>query len=312
MKNSKSSMQEATAGRLKARRRVLCAGFDHSVIKSGRMICAIARGASFIVALLVVGWVSPIEALELSAPQAAAISQQARFDQNLGATVPLDAVFRDDEGKAVTFRGLLGQRPVVLVLGYHECPMLCSLVLGGVVEALTEMRPTSGKDFDLIDMSISPADDPAAAAKQKRIYFKRYARQGADAGWHFLTSPNAATIREFSDAVGFHYAYDVTSKQYAHPSGLIVLTPEGRVSRYLFGVNFNAGELQGALQAAGERRVSSPIAQLLMVCFHYNPMTGKYGALILGGLRAAGVATLLVMAGGIVFLVRRPIPVLRA
>ncbi len=246
------------------------------------------------------------QAVELTAPQAAAISQQARFDQNLGAQVPLDAVFRDATNAPVALRSVLGQRPAILVLGYHECPMLCSLVLSGLVESLTEIKQTTGKDFDLIDVSISPQDSPEAAAKQKRIYFKRYARQGADAGWHFLTSTNPESIRAIGDAVGFRYAFDPTTRQYAHPSGIVVLTPEGKVSRYLFGVNYDAGELQAALRAAARSQVGSRIAELLLVCFHYNPLTGKYGSIILTGLRAAGVVTLLAMVGGIIYLVRRP------
>ena len=235
-----------------------------------------------------------------------AIFKQGRFDQNLGAQVPLDTVFRDESGQPVALRSLLGQRPAILVLGYHECPMLCSLVLGGLVESMTDLRQTSGDGFDLIDVSINPADTPALAAQQKRVYFKRYARHGADAGWHFLTSPDPATIRRLADAVGFHYAYDPESKQYAHPSGLVILTPEGKVARYLFGVNFDPGELQTALVAARQREVGSRIQEILLTCFHYNPVTGKYGALVINGVRAAAVLTLLAMAGGLVYLVCRP------
>ena len=275
----------------------------------GRRRCALRA----FVLLVVVAWcmvrgVSAKEA-EISAPAAAALTQQVKFDQNLGASVPLDAVFRDEAGKPVALRSLLGQRPVVLVMGYHECPMLCSLVLGGVVEAFTEMKATTGKDFDFIDVSINPADAPEAAAKQKRIYFKRYLRAGAEGGWHFLTSPKEATGKSLTDAVGFHYALDPATKQYAHPSGLVVLTPEGKVSGYLFGVTFDAGQLQSAVKTAGQRHVGSPIAQVLLLCFHYNPVTGKYGALILNILRVGGVLTVLAMAGGIAWLVRRPVDV---
>ena len=249
------------------------------------------------------------QAADLTAPAAAVVTQQVRFDQNLGASVPLDAVFRDEENRPTTLRSLIGQRPVVLVMGYHDCPMLCSLVLSGVVEAFTEMRATTGKDFDFIDVSISPADTPEAAAKQKRIYFKRYLRQGAEAGWHFLTSPNQSSIEQLTGAVGFHYAYDPATKQYAHPSGLVVLTPEGKVAGYLFGVTYDAGQFQGVIKNAGQRKVSSPIAELLLVCFHFNPVTGKYGALILNILRVAGGLTVLALAGGIALLVRRPMSV---
>ncbi len=241
----------------------------------------------------------------LDTHSANAIFQQGRFEQNLGTSVPLDAVFRDESGQPTALRSLLGQRPAILVLGYHECPMLCSLVLGGLVESMNDLRLSSGDGFDLIDVSINPTDTPAQAAQQKRIYFKRYARHGADAGWHFLTSPDPATIHRLADAVGFHYAYDAESRQYAHPSGVMILTPEGKVARYFFGVNFDPGQLQTALLAAGQHQVGSRIQELLLTCFHYNPINGKYGVLVINAVRVAGVLTILAMVGGLVHLIRR-------
>ena len=244
---------------------------------------------------------------ETTAPAAAAIIQQAGFDQKLGANVPLDGVFRDENNQPLTLGFLLGEtkRPAVLVMGYKECPMLCSQVLGALVETLTDLRLTTGKDFDVIDVSIDPHQSPADAAAQKRLYFKRYARPGADVGWHFLTSPDESTIRRVADAVGFRYAYDPVTKQYAHPAGLVVLTPEGRVSQYIFGVNFDPKALQTALTTATAQKIGSPIEQFLMLCFHFNPISGKYGALIIGILRAAGVLTLLCIGGLLVHLIRR-------
>ena len=253
------------------------------------------------------------EVPQVAPATAAALTARVSFDQNLGATVPRDAVFRDEAGQPVSLGYLLdGRRPAVLVLGYKECPMLCSMVLGGVTESLTQMRNTTGRDFDVIDVSIDPKQTWQEAAAQKRLYYKRYARPGADAGWHFLTSPDDATIRRVADAVGFHYAYDPAIKQYAHPSGLVVLTPEGKVSRYFFGINFEARDLQDALKAAGTRQVSSPIERLLLVCFHYNPTTSPFGTLIINSLRAAGVLTLLVIFGGIAWLIRSERPALPA
>ena len=249
------------------------------------------------------GTAARVTALDTNA--ANAIFKQGRFDQNLGAQVPLDAVFRDESGQPRTLRSILGQRPAILVLGYHECPMLCSLVLGGLVESMNDLRLTSGNDFDLIDLSISPTDSPAKAAQQKRIYFKRYARHGADAGWHFLTCPNPATTHQLADTIGFRYAYDPENKQYAHPSGAVVLTPEGKVARYFFGVTFDPGDLQTALLAAGQRTIGARVQELLLTCFHYSPINGKYGALIINGVRVAGILTLLAMAGGLIYLVRR-------
>jgi protein SCO1/2 len=242
---------------------------------------------------------------EVAPAAASALTAKVAFEQKLGAAVPLDAVFRDETGQPITLGYLLdGRRPAVLVLGYKDCPMLCSMVLGGLTETLTQIRLTTGRDFDLIDVSIDPKETPAEAAAQKRLYYKRYARPGADAGWHFLTSPDDATIHRLADAVGFRYAYDVSTKQYAHPSGVIVLTPEGKISQYFFGVTYEARDLHDALAAAGTHRIGSPIEQLLLLCFHYNPATSKYGGLIINGLRGAGVLTVLVLCGGLVWLIR--------
>lgn len=270
------------------------------------------RILSFLAVLLVslLTAVPGVRALDTNA--ANKIFAQGRFEQNLGAQVPLDAVFRDEAGQPTTLRSILGRRPAILVLGYHECPMLCSLVLGGLVESMTDLRTRSGDGFDLIDVSIHPGDTPAQAAQQKRVYFKRYARHGADAGWHFLTSPDAATIHRLADPVGFHFGYDPTTGQYAHPSGLMILTPEGKVARYFFGVNFDPGDLQSALTTAGQRKVGSRIQELLMTCFHYNPINGKYGALVINLVRVGGGLTLLAMVGGFVYLVRRPPSAARA
>ena len=260
---------------------------------------------------LVLGWTATVRAAvnETTAPAAAAIAEQAGFDQKLGAAIPLDAVFRGENNEPLTLGYLLGEakRPTILVLGYKECPMLCSQVLGALTESLTELRPTTGKDFDLVDVSIDPHQSPADAAAQKRLYFKRYARTGADAGWHFLTSPDEPTIRRLADAVGFRYAYDPVTKQYAHPAGVVVLTPDGHVSQYLFGVNFDAHTLDAALVTAGTQKIGSPIEQLLLLCFHFNPISGKYGALIIGVLRMAGALTLLGIGGLLFYLIRQPV-----
>ena len=249
---------------------------------------------------------APPNSLTNTTPAAAsALAAEAKFSQNLNASVPLAATFYDESGRVMPLGAFLGHRPAILVLGYHDCPMLCSLVLSGLVESLTEMRATTGRDFDLIDVSINPTDTPASADKQRRLYFRRYLRAGADEGWHFLTSPDNATIHRLTDAVGFHYAYDPASKQYSHPSGLVILTPDGKVSRYFFGVTFDAGQVQAALVTAGQRRVGSRIEELLLVCFHYNPVHGKYGSAIMIAIRIAGALTILTLGGLIALLIRR-------
>lgn len=229
---------------------------------------------------------------------------RVRFEQKLNAQVSLTLPFRDDEGNPVQLNQYFGHKPVLLVLGYYECPMLCTLVLNGMVESASDMKWSIGREFQVVDVSVNPAEAPALAAAKKRTYVKRYGRSGAAAGWHFLTGPQSS-IAQLAEEVGFVYAYDPASKQYAHPSGLVVLTPEGKVSRYLFGVTFAPQTLYAALRDAGSNRVGSPIQQLILLCFHYNPITGKYSGLVIVILRSLGIATMLGFAWLIVALVLR-------
>ncbi len=250
------------------------------------------------------------EPVRESIPGAAAeMSREVGFDQKLGAMVPLDATFRNEDGKVVTLGQTLSTgRPAVLLLGYHECPMMCSVVLNGLVESLHDLKWTAGREFDLIDVSINPSESASLAAKQRRIYLKRYSRSGAAGGWHFLTAAEAGqedSIRRLAESVGFRYRYDPATKQYAHASGFVILTPDGRVSRYFFGINFNPAELHGALAAAGAREINlTPIEQFLLLCFHYNPIQGKYGALIFNVLRGGAILTIFALAFGIYRLAR--------
>lgn len=216
---------------------------------------------------------------------------QIRFEQKLGAQVTLSLPFRDAAGRAVELSQYFGRKPVVLVLGYYECPMLCTLVLNGLVDSAADMKWTIGREFAVIDVSINPKETPALAAAKKRTYIKQYGRPQAGQDWHFLIGQQAA-VRQLADEVGFRYAYDPASKQYAHPSGLVILTPEGKVSRYLFGVAYSPNDLYAALRQASSNNVGSPIQQLILLCFHYNPLTGKYSGTIMLVLRLFGLATM--------------------
>jgi protein SCO1/2 len=220
---------------------------------------------------------------------------EVRFDQNLNSQISLDLQFRDENGKTVALREYFSKKPVVLVLGYYECPMLCTLTFNGMVEAANDMKWSIGKEFDVVHVSIDPNETAALALAKKQTYLKRYGRAGAGDGWHFLTGDEPAS-RKLADEVGFHYAYDASVRQYAHPSGLVILTPEGRTSQYLFGVKFLPSDLYAALQGASERKVGSPIERLVLLCFHYSPIHGRYGALIMSGIRVLAVATLVGMA----------------
>jgi protein SCO1/2 len=229
---------------------------------------------------------------------------QVTFDQKLNQQVALDLQFRDEDGRAVRLGDYFGRRPVILTLGYFGCPMLCTLVLNGAVESLQDLKGSIGEEFEMIYVSIDPNETPELAAAKKQTYLKRYGRDGADAGWHFLTGKEPA-IRQLADEVGFHYAYDASAKQFAHPSGLIILTPDGKVSRYFFGITFSPNELNAALHEANSGKISSPIERLLLLCFHYNPLKGKYGNLVMLCLRVAGGATVLGVVAMVVVAGRR-------
>jgi len=213
------------------------------------------------------------------------------FDQKLNAQVTLNLPFRDESGKTVQLGDYFGAKPVVLVLGYYGCPMLCTLTFNGMVEAMNDMKWSIGDQFNVVHVSINPQEKPELAAAKKKTYLRRYGRPGAAAGWHFLTGDEPA-IRKLADEVGFHYAYDPTVKQYAHPAGLVILTPDGKVSKYFFGITFSPSKIYAALQGASQKKVGSPIERLVLLCFHYSPIKGKYGALIMTMIRIFALITL--------------------
>ncbi|HEV2393933.1 MAG TPA: SCO family protein [Verrucomicrobiae bacterium] len=229
---------------------------------------------------------------------------QIRFDQKLDARISLNLPFRDEQGTPIQLGQYFGQKPVLLVLGYYKCPMLCTLVLNGMVESAADMRWSIGREFEVVDVSINPSETPALAAAKKRTYTKRYGRSGAALGWHFLTG-NEPAIRQLAGEVGFRYVYDPVSKEFAHPSGLVILTPDGTISKYLFGVTFAPKDLYGALKDASYKQVGSPIQQLILLCFHYNPITGKYSRSIIVILRVLGIATILGLFALVVLLICR-------
>jgi protein SCO1/2 len=229
---------------------------------------------------------------------------QITFDQKLNSQISLDLPFRDENGKKIKLGDYFGKKPVVLVLGYYECPMLCTLTFNGMVESMEDMKWSIGNQFNVVHVSINPDETPELAAAKKKSYLRRYGRAGAAAGWHFLTGKEPA-IRKLADEVGFHYAYDPTVKQYAHPSGLIVVTPEGKVAKYFFGVTFSPNDLYAALKGATENKVGSPIERLVLLCFHYSPLKGKYGKVIMATVRVLGVITLIGLGWMFIAMIRR-------
>lgn len=224
------------------------------------------------------------------------------FHQKPGAVVPLDMVLRDGSGAPVRLGNLFQGKPTILVLADYECIHLCSVVLNATFESVRQLRSTAGTDYEIIVVSIRPDESPTAARDRQHTYSTRYGR--GEKGWHFLVQ-GATPVRQLADAVGFKYAYDPITKQFAHPSGIMVLTPEGKVSRYLQGIEYRGQDLQQALAEAGHSHIG-PIAQrLLLLCFHYDPTTGKYGLIITRVVQIAGLGTVAVLAVMIGLLRRR-------
>ncbi|HEX6738751.1 MAG TPA: SCO family protein [Vicinamibacteria bacterium] len=230
--------------------------------------------------------------------------REVGFDQRLGQALPLDLALRDEAGRAVRLGDYFGKRPVVLSLVYYECPMLCTLTLNGLVSALGVLPWNPGEEFELITVSFDPRETPAQAAAKKKAYLARYQRPQAQAGWHFLTG-DAAALRALTGAVGFRYAWDDASKQFAHPAGVVVATPDGRLARYLFGIEYAPKDLRLALLEASSGQVGSPVDQLLLFCYRYDPATGRYGAALMRVMRTAAVLTLLALGGFMLASLRR-------
>jgi protein SCO1 len=214
------------------------------------------------------------------------------FEQRLDARVPLDLRFRDENGQTVQLGECFGDKPVILVLAYFRCPMLCTEVLNGLVRALLDVRFDAGKEFSVVIVSFDHRETPAMATAKKKTYVDRYGRPGAAAGWHFLTGEEDA-IQHLTQAVGFRFHYDARHDQFAHSSGIMLLTPEGRISRYFYDINYPARDLRLGLVEASQRRIGSPVEKLLLFCFHYDPMEGRYGPAVMNLVRLGGVATVL-------------------
>ena len=224
--------------------------------------------------------------------------------QNLNAQIPLDTMFRDETGKVVRLRDYFHGEPVLLNFMYYRCPMLCGLAMEGVTSSLTELKFTIGHEYDVITISIDPRDTPADAVAKKQRYIKRYGRFEAVTGWHFLTGPESA-IRRVADTVGFHYAYDPQLDQFAHPTMLAILTPQGRISRYFFGITYAARDVRLGLVEASASKIGNVTDQLLLLCYHYDPTTGKYTRSAMNIMRAGGVATIAAIGGFIFISLRR-------
>jgi protein SCO1/2 len=238
------------------------------------------------------------------AQAAAKVVRDVGIDQKLGEKVALDLPFVDDEGREVRLADFFGRRPVVLALVYYRCPMLCSQVLDGIVRVLRGVSLEPGSDFEIVVVSIDPKETSALAAETKASCVARYDRKTGAQGWHFLVGKEE-TIRRLADDAGFRYVHDPATGQYAHASGFFVLTPKGAISRCFYGLEHSASDLRLALVESSEERIGSLVDQVLLLCFHYDPATGRYGFVILNAIRAIGVLTVAGLATFLWIMLRR-------
>lgn len=218
------------------------------------------------------------------------------IEQKLNEQLPLDTEVKDENGKTVKIGEFFGKRPVILALVYYECPMLCSEVLNGLTGTLKGLNFSAGKEFDVVALSFDAKENekPELAKNKKENYLKRYGREGSENGWHFLTATQDS-IDKITKAVGFGYKWDEQSQQFAHAGAIMVLTPDGRMSKYLYGIDYAPKDVKFAIMESGENKIGTPVDQLLLYCYHYNPATGKYGLQILNIIRIGGIFTLLGM-----------------
>jgi len=232
------------------------------------------------------------------------ILREIGFDQNLGDALPLDTPFRDESGRAVRLRDYFRGKPVVLNLVYFDCPMLCTVTLNGMASALKELSFDVGKEFEVVTISFDPKEGPAQAAAKKREFLARYKRGGAENGWHFLTGEVAA-IHTVTKAVGFRYVYDQATRQFAHPAGTMVLTPDGKIARYLFGVEYAPRDLRLALVEAADRRIGNAVDAVYLACYRYDAQQGRYSASIMKILRVAAILTVVALVAFVLVSLRQ-------
>jgi protein SCO1/2 len=233
--------------------------------------------------------------------------QDVRIEQKLDQQLPLDLVFHDETGQEVKLGQYFGHKPVVLALVYYNCPMLCTQVLNGMVTSFRVLPFQIGKEFDVVTVSFDPRETSALAAAKKKVYIDylpENMRANATTGWHFLTG-DAANIEKLTAAVGFHYRYDEATKQFAHASAIMLTTPQGKLSRYYYGIDYSARDLRLGLIESSQNKIGSPVDQLLLYCYHYDPATGKYGAAVMRIMRVAGVITVLGILAMLFFLKAR-------
>lgn len=255
-------------------------------------------------ALMVAMTAAAIVPARAQQPQPPAVLAKATITQRLNQQVPVDLEFRDEAGRRVRLGDFLGNKPIVLALVYFECPALCTEVLNGQLRTMKAISLDLGKDFEAIAVSFEPRDSFAVASAKRDVYAGQYGRAGAAAAWHFLTGDPPA-IQALTEAVGYGYAYDEASKQYAHPAAVMILTPDGRMARYFYGVQYPARDFRLALVEASRGKIGSLTDHALLYCYQYDPATGKYGLVIMNVIRGAALLTVVALVGLVMVLQRQ-------
>jgi len=252
--------------------------------------------------------IAPAQQMGIPAASLPMMVQGVGIDQNLNAQLPLELTFRDETGQTVRLGQYFREKPVVLALVYYDCPGLCDLILNGLSHAMEQISLNVGTDYQVVTVSFNPKETWQLATAKKANYLEKYqstgARGDAKAGWHFLTG-DAASIKSLADTVGFHYKYDPVNNQFAHASAIYVITPEGRIARYFYGIEYKPRDLRLGLVEASANKIGSPADQVLLFCYHYDPTTGKYGMAITMVTRALGTATVLLLSGFVFIMLRR-------
>lgn len=239
----------------------------------------------------------------LGAQARPALARDVNFEQKLNAPVPLDLTFHDETGRTVPLRAYFGDKPVVLELVYFRCPNLCPMSMHATVMGLKHVPLQPGRDYNVVVVSFDPSDTPAMATEKKAFYAEEFGKPGFNEGWHFLTG-SQENVSRLGSAVGFGYRYDQATHQFVHASGIMVATPDGKMSRYFYGINYAPADLRMALVEASQHKIGSPVDAILLFCFHYDVYQGKYTLVILNILKIFAAITLLVL-GGLVYLLMR-------
>jgi protein SCO1 len=271
-------------------------GVVRTALFAAAMACALASGAQ------------PTRA-QLSDPMQSVgvrpdLLKDVGIDQKLNQQVPLGLTFKDENGNPVKLGQFFGQKPVILSLVYFNCPMLCTQVLNGQEASMKGLPMDAGNQFEAVTVSIDPSDKPVMASVKKQMYVGMYGRPNAAQGWHFLTG-DAPQIKALADSVGFRYAYDADSKQFAHASAIMVLTPQGKISKYFYGIEYSPRDLRLGLVEASNEKIGTPVDSMLLFCYHYDPSTGKYGLIINRLIQAGGLITVLAIGITMLILFRR-------